>query len=302
MSQIVLVGTDFSARAQRAVDQASEIASALGASLVVTHAWNTSALAVAPFPAAIPIEPLMRSAREAAAEALEAEVERCRARGVDARGELVDGPASRVLVDLAERFRARLVVVGRRGAADLAHILLGSVSERVARTSNRPVLVVPLAEGAPTAPGRLLVGIDFSGAAREAASVGTRLARDLACAEPPLFVHAYQDERADWLASWSEIGRPLQRRHDPGALAEWLKRADPEAEAFECLSVEGVVEERLVETARARGCDWIVLGLQGRTALASFLMGTTTRRVLELADRPVLIVPAQGAPEREAVD
>ncbi len=302
MSDIVLVGTDFSTRSQRAIDRAARIAETLGASLLVTHAWNTAALAIAPFSGSIPIEPLMRTAREAAEAALEVEVERCRAKGLEVRGEVVDGAASRVLVETAERVRARLIVVGRRGAADLSHVLLGSVSERVARTADRPVLVVPGAGGEPIIPRRLLVGVDFSGAAREAVRVATTLAKDLECAEPPLFVHAYQDERAEWLAAWSEIGRPLHRSHEPDALGDWLKRGAPELAGADCLSIGGAVEERLVETARARGCGWIVLGLQGRTALASFLMGTTTRRVLELADRPILIVPARGAPEREPID
>ena len=99
-----------------------------------------------------------------------------------------------------------------------------------------------------------------------------------------------------------DVVRTMERAPDVEALDDWVRRQAPEAGRVETLPVEGVAEERLVDVARERGCDWIVVGLQGRTALASFLMGTTARRVLELSDRPVLVVPAQRAPEREAVD
>ena len=59
---------------------------------------------------------------------------------------------------------------------------------------------------------------------------------------------------------------------------------------IEC--VEGRPETALVEIAKDTHCDWIVVGVQGRTALADLLIGGTTDRVLKLADRPVLAVPA----------
>jgi nucleotide-binding universal stress UspA family protein len=51
------------------------------------------------------------------------------------------------------------------------------------------------------------------------------------------------------------------------------------------------MEQFLVSAADREACDWLVLGLQGRTALAALLMGSTTDRVLKLADRPVLVIP-----------
>lgn len=302
MPDAILVGTDFSDRSSRAVDHARMLSSTLACPLVVAHAWNPGALAGALFSGAIPVEPLMEAARGSAQAALDALVSECRAAGLDVAAELADGPASRVLVERAQRLDAQMIVVGRRGIAGLAHVLLGSVSERIARTADRPVLVVPSGEDGARPPRRLLVGVDFSGASRDAVSGALRLSKALGCGASPLLVHAYQDERAEWLASWSETGRRLQRRHDPEALRNWVRSHSPEAEQAELLPVEGVVEERLIDVARERDCDWIVLGLQGRTALASFLMGNTTRRVLELTDRPVLVVPGLNAPDREATD
>jgi nucleotide-binding universal stress UspA family protein len=55
------------------------------------------------------------------------------------------GPASSLL-DAAEG--ADLVVVGRRGLGGFGRLLLGSVSEHVARHAPCPVVVVPTAAGA----------------------------------------------------------------------------------------------------------------------------------------------------------
>ncbi len=301
MSQPVLVGTDFSSCANRAVQLAGRLAKGLACPLEVAHAWNPHALSAALFSGSIPLEPVMEAASAGARAALEQEVARCTGAGVDAHGRFVEGAASRALVALGSELPAQLIVLGRRGSADLSHVLLGSVSERVARGADRPVLVVPEGEGILEAPRRLVVGVDFSSAAREAVVAASRFSEAFRCA-PPLLVHAYQDERAEWLASWSEVGRPLHARRDRTAFRSWVERAAPAAADAELLRVEGPVEDRLMEAARDRDADWIVVGLQGRTALATFLMGTTTRSVLELADRPVLIVPANAAPDREAVD
>lgn len=302
MERAVLVGTDFSPSARRAVDLAVRLASKTGGALSVAHVWNPHALSSTLFSGSISVEPVMEAARAGAEAALQAEVERVRATtGVDVTGHFIEGVASREIVVLGRALDAPLIIAGRRGSANLSHALLGSVSERVARGADRPVLVVPEGVSELDVPERLVVGIDFSSAAGEALRVATRLSEALGCA-PPLLLHAYQDERAEWLASWSETGRALHRSHHRAEIATWVERVSPESTGARVLSVEGAVDEQLVRIAREGQGDWIVLGLQGRTALASFLMGTTTRRVLELAEAPVLIVPALHAPERESID
>ncbi len=59
--------------------------------------------------------------------------------------------------------------------------------------------------------------------------------------------------------------------------------------------MEGQAEALLMEAAKRAGCGWIVLGVHGRSALAARLIGSTTDRVLKLADRPVLAVPPPTA-------
>jgi nucleotide-binding universal stress UspA family protein len=58
------------------------------------------------------------------------------------RGAIGEGPAAATIVQAARRHRAGLVVVGTHGRSGVRRLLLGSVAERVVRTSPCPVLTV----------------------------------------------------------------------------------------------------------------------------------------------------------------
>ncbi len=300
-SGAIVVGTDFSDQAQTAVELARQVASRMQRPLQVVHVWNTGAWSRTFFSGEIPLEPLVASARQSARAALDEIVATCRAQGCEASAVFEDGAASRVLPKVAEAAGATMIMVGRRGSAQLSHVLLGSVSERVVRGASCPVLVVPESDRPARLPTRLLVGVDFSSASREALRKAAELSNAMGCPRPLLLAHAYQDERADWLASWSETGRRAMRGESLDSLSQWATDNLRESDRFEAVLVEGVAEDVLPRTAWDGACDWICLGLQGRTALASFLVGSTTRRILELADRPVLVVPPSAAPDREPV-
>jgi nucleotide-binding universal stress UspA family protein len=68
---------------------------------------------------------------------------RMRAEGVDAKTEFVTfSPAAADIVDLAEQTPGALVVMTTHGRSGLGRALLGSVTDRVVRSSAAPVLVV----------------------------------------------------------------------------------------------------------------------------------------------------------------
>ncbi len=78
----------------------------------------------------------------------DAVVERCEAAGVPVETAIRVGVPARAIREYAEEVGADLLVVGTHGRTGLDRLLLGSVSERVVRTSPVPVLVVPPPEGA----------------------------------------------------------------------------------------------------------------------------------------------------------
>jgi nucleotide-binding universal stress UspA family protein len=64
--------------------------------------------------------------------------------------------------------------------------------------------------------------------------------------------------------------------------------------------LEGRPSERIVELARNRDVDLIVVGSRGRGALAAAVLGSVSDSILQHADRPVLIVRPPGQAGRRA--
>ena len=235
------------------------------------------------------------AARELARARLEVWGEYARRAGARVETRLEPGPASRSIIRVTGQHKPTLAVVGRRGRSRLAHVLLGSVSERVVRRASCPVLVVPKGTATSEPPDRLLVGVDFSLASRDALDVAIRLARELGARRGLVLVHVSPGEQELYLEGWSELVHRDKWRYDKEVLETWAARRLTAGVEMDARVVDGRSETALVEVAKNTGCDWIVVGAHGRTALAELLIGRTADRVLKLADRPVLVVPSAAA-------
>ena len=133
----ILVGTDGSEHARRAVRWAADVAAQTGAEVVAAHAVG---LLVTTPDGPVPSTPFHDGLRAS----LEGEwTEELRAAGVPVRCVLVEGSAVTALLRAAEDADADLVVVGSRGAGGFSELHLGSTSHQVALYADRPVTIVP---------------------------------------------------------------------------------------------------------------------------------------------------------------
>jgi nucleotide-binding universal stress UspA family protein len=128
----ILVPTDFSLCSLNALGQAEELARTRGAELMLLHVER------------VPVAgSRMAEVTHAAAEAeLARTTERLRAHGLEVRGILRMGAADEEILSVAETERADLLVMGTHGRKGVAHMVLGSVAERVVRGAPCPVLTV----------------------------------------------------------------------------------------------------------------------------------------------------------------
>ncbi len=139
----IVVGTDFSVCAARALAHAVSLASLSGAKLHLVHVLlePVQALDVA---AALPYPDVevRKEWEEAARVKLEREVKAAVKRGVETTAEIRWGRPSDTIVATAARQKASLIVVGTHGRSAFEKLLLGSTAERILRLSPVPVLTV----------------------------------------------------------------------------------------------------------------------------------------------------------------
>ena len=140
----ILCPVDFSEPSEVAVDFAVELAAKFGAEVHLVHVYQLpvyalpdGAMMAGPeFTTKVTTE-LQKALAELAAKFAPLKLET----------HLVEGVPYRETVRMTEELGADLVVVGTHGRTGLRHLLLGSVAERVVRSSKVPVITVPLREG-----------------------------------------------------------------------------------------------------------------------------------------------------------
>ncbi len=139
----LLLATDLSEASGAATEQAFELASRLGASLLIVSVIDPGSLRL-PGGRYNARMDQVRERREAIAQAL---VERGRAMGVPVSFLVWDGDPGDMIVAAAEAEHADMVIVGSHGRGTVGRFFLGSVSEHVVRHAPCPVLVVRPREG-----------------------------------------------------------------------------------------------------------------------------------------------------------
>jgi nucleotide-binding universal stress UspA family protein len=136
----ILVATDFTESAQRALDLAVEVARKFEAELTLVHCWEAPSYAYGgglyvPVDLVTPIE-------LGASRALEEALIELKKRVPEARSVLRSGTAWEEILVAAEQIHADLIIVGTHGRRGLNRALLGSVAEKVVRMAKVPVLTV----------------------------------------------------------------------------------------------------------------------------------------------------------------
>lgn len=126
---------------------AAQIAPSLEAGILLLHVTHlppglVEGSEIRPTPERAPVEigQFIRDASLAELERYAGELRRL-SLDVSTRVELGD-PVSEIL-STADEIDAAMIVMGTHGRTGLAHLLIGSVAEKVMRRSRRPVLTVP---------------------------------------------------------------------------------------------------------------------------------------------------------------
>ena len=140
----ILVPTDFSEDANKALETAKSLAGTFGSRIVLLHAYHLELPFVAPAmggPVILP-EGFYVEYRTHATLEVERAAKAASTPEITVSGVAVESPPWQAIIDQAEALPADLIVMGTRGLTGLKHIALGSTAERVVRSASCPVLTV----------------------------------------------------------------------------------------------------------------------------------------------------------------
>jgi nucleotide-binding universal stress UspA family protein len=287
----ILVATDFSPHADRALAHALELAKSFSAELELFSSAYIPPSALAAI--SLGMAPgLIGDARRETEQKVETLAGTLRARGFRAASSTSTDEPSAAIAARAAELGSDLIALGTRGHTGLAHVVLGSVAERVAQLARAAVLTAH-ADSPPPAPYRsVLVPTDFSPDSEAAvawaralvARTGGRL----------VLLHAYD------LPQVALTGSGLAAASVEKTLADYARQKLGELrESLRGTDVETVVsaarpDPAIFETAERARADAIVIGTRGRTGLAHVLLGSTAERVIRRAHVPVITVKADS--------
>jgi len=142
----MVVPTDFSASSEAALEYAKMLAERFGASLHLLHVIEQPVIAGGLDIYATELQRMHEAAQSEAEARLARYLTAAERERLSASTEIADGHTARTIVEVARRRGADLIVMGTHGRSGVAHLLLGSVAEKVVRMASCPVLTVRMLE------------------------------------------------------------------------------------------------------------------------------------------------------------
>lgn len=163
MNQIkkIFLPTDFSPCSEEAAGYAFFLAERLNAAVLLAHVLE---------PVGYPVDLAIINAPEIervkAKRALERTARLWKKKGIEIETALLLGDAAAQIVEKGEKSGSDLIVMGTHGRSGMAHLMMGSVAEKVVRRSPLPVLTVGRRKGKKSA-GRPAAASKAKAAAKE---------------------------------------------------------------------------------------------------------------------------------------
>jgi nucleotide-binding universal stress UspA family protein len=288
----IVVPTDFSATSDDALAFAKTLAGRFGASLHLVHAFEdpfTTAAFASEAYSTVPLSlraEMLREVERRLADRLPEEQKVL----FNGTTEILAGAPTRTIVDYSATLGADLIVMGTHGRSGMAHVLLGSVAERVVRLAAAPVVTIHQAVGPVQ---RILVPTDFSATADAALDYAHLVAERFGASIQ--LIHVLDDPFVregfvgDAYITEAPAVRAVLQREARSRLAHRATERQPRVPVgSEVLFGSGA--KTIAEYAQQRGGDLIVMGTHGRTGMAHLLLGSVAERLVRIAPCPVLTV------------
>jgi nucleotide-binding universal stress UspA family protein len=273
----ILVPTDFSDVSLRALEYAQTLAKQGNSELLLTHV-NPPIDLITP-PEAAWMDNL--EAQSMGEQELEQRSAALRSEGYRARALSLTGPLSSELLSAIKQYNVDLIVLGTHGKKGLERFLLGSDAEALLRHAHCPVISigpgVSSLEGKTWKIREVLCATTLQPRSAEVVAYAHQLAVQQGAELVLLHMKEAAEEEVDWI-SFEDAFRSYAPE-GPGE-SSWLRMR---------LASTGP-GVNIVDLAKQRGSDLIVMGARPATSMATHLAPGIAARVLLGAPCPVLTV------------
>lgn len=301
MYKTVLVPLDGSELAETVSHYAAEVAGRLGLEVVLLHVAN---------PDRPELLPTLRAYVDHVAEVVSLQAARARKRAgiegkpVKARGDVIGGYAADGILRYAEEQDIDLIMIASHGRSGVRRWVLGSVAERILRSSKAPVWLVPVqASGGVEhkwSLRKVLVPLDGSPLAEQVLPYVETLAKQrdtgavsivlLRVWEPLVAPGASTPESTlDWARLVEEHLRKVREVADR-YLAEVGKRLTDAGLMVKSEVRVGEPASEIIDYAAANNFDLIAMATHGHSGFTRWSYGNVANNVLHAATVPVLLV------------
>lgn len=197
---------------------------------------------------------------------------------------IVHGNPYEAILSYASENAIDLLVMGSQGLSGLDRFLLGSVTERVVRLSDVPVLSVPpgAIEREPSGYDSILIPTDGSSAANAAVDHGLAMAERFDSATHVLYVI----RSGKGLPSPSDPAR-VAAEEAVGTIETVASNRDVEVATY---VYAGTPYDRIRNFVDDHDIDLVAMGTHGESGLVRNILGGVTERVLRTSRAPVVTV------------
>lgn len=304
MFERILVPLDGSPRAEMILPQLGRILRHEDAEILLLRSYFVPE--VSPEWATVSAD-VRRQEREAAQAYIHDVARRFAGQGAKVNGRILPGTAAESILKAAEEEGATLIAMATHGRSGLARFALGSVAEKVVRSSPVPVLLVrsfrPTPKGdlepatAAELPFRkILVPVDGGKTAATAVGPAVKFAQLFSSRAVILRVVPPYVPPTPILPGMQpvlDLDLPApDPKKDPATLAAAKRFEAVDLEAVRRCAV-GDPASVILDHAYEAGVDLIAMATHGRRGPARWALGSVTERVLRGATIPMLIVNAR---------
>lgn len=279
----ILWVTDFSDEAQEALIYAKAFAETFKAKLLALHVvpdfspalYNTTAVIKGELARRVD---KMKKEAERKLNALQ------KTKKVEFESFITEGNASKKIVEVSEKRKVDLIVMGRRGVSAIEKLFIGSVANQVLRNSSVPILLTKKKKGKPSFK-RILVPTDFSQQEELERDYAWKLAKgfdsDLTLLHV-LELHDYEFSPRVLDDMFDSVMKKLKTRK---------KREKEEIRVTEDVYRAINASIGVVDYAETHKFDMIVISTCVHSKLERFFLGSTTEKVISYSSVPIFAIP-----------